>query len=350
MSTRYSSATVTLPSEREILITRAFEAPLELMWEVLTEPRHLLRWWGPPTCPLVACEVDLRVGGSWRYVCREESGEELGWHGTYVEIEAPRRVVSTEVFEGVPDAAALTTMTLTHEGGVTTLRTLVVHESRANRDGHISSGMEPGMQATFDRLDDLLAIADRPAERFRRVAGRFGDRVAEVPASAWERPAPCDGWVARDVVRHLVEWIPGFLRAADVTIVPGPSVDADPAGAWDGLSRQLQALLDDPAESTREFDAGPPGRMTVETAIDRLMTGDILIHTWDLARATGLDETIDAGIAAEMLHGMQPLDEVLRQSGHYGPKVEVADTADDCTKLIAFTGRSPGRAAPAATG
>ncbi len=341
MTTRYGSARVELPSDNEILITRIFDAPLPLVWETLTLPRHLVRWWGPEFCPLVSCEIDLRIGGGWRYVSRDNDGTEFAFYGVYRDIEAPVRIVSTEVFEGFPDAGSVNTMTLTSAGGITTLQTLVVHESKANRDGHIASGMEPGMQSTFNRLDDLLDLSDQPSERFRRVAGRFSDRVNDVSASAWNNPAPCDGWVARDVVRHLVTWIPSFLRSAEIDIVAGPSVDDNPAGAWTNLAGQLQTLLDDPKVSSREFDAGPPGRMTIENAINMLMTGDIVVHTWDLARATGLDESIDSVIATEMLHGMQPIDAMLRRSGHYGPKVTVPDTTDDQTKLIAFTGRNP---------
>ena len=341
MTTNYGSATIALPSDNEILITRNFEAPLSLIWEMLTLPRHLLRWWGPVSCPLVSCEIDLRIGGAWRYVSRDNDGTEYAFHGVYRDIEAPIRIVSTEIFEGFPDAGSVNTMTLAHADGITMLQTLVAHESKANRDGHIASGMEPGMQSTFNRLDELLDLSGRPSERFRRVAGRFSDRVNNVAPSAWNNPAPCDGWVARDVVRHLVTWIPAFLRSAEINIVEGPSVDDDPAGAWANLAEQLQTMLDTPRIAAVEFDAGPPGRMTIENAINMLMTGDIVVHTWDLARATGLDESIDGIIATEMLHGMQPIDAMLRQSGHYGPKVEVPDTADDQTKLIAFTGRTP---------
>jgi uncharacterized protein YndB with AHSA1/START domain len=78
MPTRHGSAVVTLPSDREILITRSFDAPLDLVWQALTEPRHVLRWWGPDWCPLVKCEMDFRVGGTWRYLARDADGNEFG--------------------------------------------------------------------------------------------------------------------------------------------------------------------------------------------------------------------------------------------------------------------------------
>ena len=341
MSTRPGSAVVTLPTDTTILITRSFEAPVALVWETLTTPRHLLRWWGPSWCPLVSCEIDLRVGGSWRYLSKTGDGTELGWHGTYREIAPTHRIVSTEVFEGFPDAESVNTMTLTHVDGVTTLETLVQHASQEFRDGHIASGMEVGMQETFDRLDDLLDRSGSTAERFRRVAGRFTDRAREVAPDAWDNPAPCDGWVARDIVRHMVEWMPGILSNAGVELAPIPSVDDDPVVAWTALADQLQGLLDDPIAAATEIDLGPAGHHTIESGIGMIMLGDVVVHTWDLARATGLDETLDPGIAREMLLGMEPMDEMLRSSGHYGPKVSVPDDADDQTRLIAFTGRDP---------
>jgi uncharacterized protein (TIGR03086 family) len=341
MTTRPSSATVTLPADTDILITRSFEAPRSLVWDALTTPRHLLRWWGPNSCPLVSCEIDFRPGGAWRYVCRDADGAELAWSGVYRAIAAPERIESTEVFEGFPDAESVNTMTLTESDGVTMLQTLVRHKSKANRDGHVQSGMEGGMQQTFNRLDDLLSNAGTTAERFRRVAGRFSDRVDEVPAAAWSNPAPCTGWTARDIVRHLVDWVPSVIGRSGITFTPGPSVDDDPAGAWRQLAGTLQSSLDNPDIAIRIFDAGPPGQLSVETAIGMLVTGDVLIHTWDLAASTGLDPHLDRTIVSEMLVGMQSIDEMLRSSGHYGPKVTVPDDADDQTKLIAFVGRDP---------
>ena len=153
---RHGSAVVTLPSDTEIVITREFDAPAALVFTAWTTPEMVRCWWGYETAPLVVCDIDLRPGGTWRYVSRQPDGAELGWHGEYLEVDAPRRLVSTEVFEGYPDAAAVNTMTLTEVDGTTTMSVLVRHTSKEHRDGHIRSGMERGMQVTLDRLDGLL--------------------------------------------------------------------------------------------------------------------------------------------------------------------------------------------------
>jgi uncharacterized protein (TIGR03086 family) len=180
------------------------------------------------------------------------------------------------------------------------------------------------------------------AERYRRVAARFTARVNEVPEDAWENPAPCDGWVTRDVVRHLVEWIPGFLVGAGGPALPvGPSVDEDPAGAWAALDAGIQALLDDPVASAMQLSHPQAGTHRLDDAIATFFLGDVVVHTWDVARAAGLDETLDAEAVHDMLVGMEPMDAALRASGHYGPRVEVPVDADEQTRLIAFTGRQP---------
>ena len=165
---RHGSATVTLPSEREILITRQFDAPAALIFKAWTTPELVKRWWGFETSEWLVCEIDLRVGGSWRYVTREtQDGHsfEVGFHGEYREIEAPRRIVSTEVFEGFPDpdgdAAALDTVVFDERDGVTTMTITVLHARQEHRDAHINSGMEGGMQISMNRLEDVVAELNR---------------------------------------------------------------------------------------------------------------------------------------------------------------------------------------------
>jgi len=155
--TRHGSAVVTLPSDREILITRVFDAPAALVFRAWTSPELVRRWWSSADAPLVVCDIDLRPGGAWRYVTRYPDGTELGWHGTYLDIDAPTRLVSTETFEGYPDGTAQDTLHLTERDGTTVLTVTVLHTSKENRDGHVASGMEPGLQRSLDRIDEILA-------------------------------------------------------------------------------------------------------------------------------------------------------------------------------------------------
>lgn len=180
------------------------------------------------------------------------------------------------------------------------------------------------------------------ADEHRRIAGEFTATVGGVAPDGWDAPAPPEGWMARDVIRHLTEWFPAFLRSSTGIELPsGPSVDEDPAGAWRAQADAVQALLDDPEASGREYDLPHIGTMSLAQAIDTIYTGDVFLHRWDLARATGQDETLDPEKCEEMLAGMLPMDAALRSSGHYGPRVAVPDDADAQTRLIAFTGRTP---------
>ena len=179
-----------------------------------------------------------------------------------------------------------------------------------------------------------------PAEEHRAVAATFSDRVRGT--ADWDAPAPVDGWTARDVVRHLVEWFPAFLEGgAGIELPAGPSVDDDPVGAWRVQTDAIQALLDDPATADAELSNRHVGVVPLDRAIDMFYTSDVFLHTWDLARATGQDEALDAEKCAVMLAGMEPMDEVLRASGQYGPKVPVPADADVQTRLLGFIGRDP---------
>ena len=185
------------------------------------------------------------------------------------------------------------------------------------------------------------------SERFARVAEGFTARVRAVPEDAWAQPAPCEGWTARDVVRHLVEWLPGpgfLLGTFGVETGRIPSVEQDPAAAWAVVRDTIQRALDDPDVAGHEEDCGPPGRLSLEAAIDMTCTPDVLIHTWDLARATGLDERLDAHEVHHLLVAIESLppavDEAMRSSGQYGPRTAVAAGADEQDRLLAFMGRA----------
>ena len=179
-------------------------------------------------------------------------------------------------------------------------------------------------------------------EEYRTVARGFTERVLGVPEGSWDNPAPCEGWVARDVVRHLVEWFPMFLReGAGVELPTGPSVDVDPVQAWLVHSDGVQALLDHPTTPERTLVDRHVGEIPLDQAVDQFYTSDVFLHTWDLARATGQDERLDPERCNVILEGMLPYDDMLRQSGHYGPRVEVPDDADVQTRLLAFIGRNP---------
>jgi uncharacterized protein (TIGR03086 family) len=138
----------------------------------------------------------------------------------------------------------------------------------------------------------------------------------------------------------MAEWMPSMLAPSGVEFPPGPSPDVDPLGAWEHLDATIQAALDDPDQAALELDM-LMGRFTFEDAVDRFCTGDVFLHTWDLARAAGLDETLDPDEVHDTLVGLEPIDALLRESGHYGPRVPVADDADEQTRLIAFIGRQP---------
>jgi uncharacterized protein YndB with AHSA1/START domain len=149
------TAVVTLPADTEILITREFDAPRHLVYRAWTTPELIKRWWGGDRGECTSAEVDLRVGGRWRYVMVANAGFEVAFHGEYTEVVPDERLVSTEVYEGMPDAAAVNTFTLTEAGGRTTMTLLVKHTCQDHRDAHIASGMEAGMQESMDHLEDV---------------------------------------------------------------------------------------------------------------------------------------------------------------------------------------------------
>jgi uncharacterized protein YndB with AHSA1/START domain len=157
MSTTTSgTAKVTLPADNQILITREFNAPKHLVWKAYTTPELVKRWWAGDKGTVTDVQIDLRPGGRWRYEMQAAGGFEVNFHGEYREVQAPDRLVNTEVFEGIPDAddhAALVTFTLTEKDGRTFMEMLSEYQDRTDRDAVIDSGMESGMQESMDYLE-----------------------------------------------------------------------------------------------------------------------------------------------------------------------------------------------------
>jgi uncharacterized protein YndB with AHSA1/START domain len=155
--TSSGTAKVTLPADEQILITREFDAPRHLVYKAWTTPELVKRWWHANRGKVTLAEIDLRVGGTWRYVSVTEDGFEVAFHGEYREIVPDERIVSTEVYEGAPggEGATLNTLTLTEADGRTTLTVLVQAPSKEIRDAIIDSGMEAGMQDAMDLLEQV---------------------------------------------------------------------------------------------------------------------------------------------------------------------------------------------------
>lgn len=185
-----------------------------------------------------------------------------------------------------------------------------------------------------------MALPTEPGALHRQVAATFTDRVLGV--TDWDVPAPVAGWTARDVVGHLVGWLPGLLAGGAGPSFPiGPSVQEDPVAAWRAQVEGVQSLLDDPATAASPFLHPHLPEQPLATTLSNIYTSDVFMHTWDLSRATGADEQLDADYCEQLLAGMQQMEEVLRSSGQYGPAVPVSPDADVQTRLIGFVGRDP---------
>jgi len=155
-SRQISKMTLTVPSDREIVLTRTFDAPRRLVWEALTRPEHVPQWWGPRGTTMLVDKMDLRPGGAWRFVSRGPDGSEHGFRGEYREIVPPERIVQTFEWEGLPGHISVETLTLEERDGRTTITGTSVFDSVEDRDGMLQSGMETGAAETYDRLEEHL--------------------------------------------------------------------------------------------------------------------------------------------------------------------------------------------------
>ncbi len=147
---------VTLPSDLEISMAREYAAPRSLVFEAWTRREHVVRWWGCGPMTMPVCDIDLRVGGSWRYVLLMPDGEEYGFHGVYREIIPSEHLVHTYIYEEFPDCEAVTTVTFEEHEGITRVTETILHPTVEARDGHLQSGMEEGAGESLQRLAELL--------------------------------------------------------------------------------------------------------------------------------------------------------------------------------------------------
>jgi uncharacterized protein YndB with AHSA1/START domain len=157
MTAKSSEMTVTTPSDREIVLTREFNAPRDLVFEAHSSCEHMSRWWGPRKYETVSCEIDFRPGGKWRMVHRGPDGDEHAFRGEFREISRPDRLVWTFEYEGFPGHISEETLTLDERDGITTLAATAVYASVEDRDGMLQSGMTEGATETWERLDEYLA-------------------------------------------------------------------------------------------------------------------------------------------------------------------------------------------------
>ena len=169
---RHGSAVVELPNDLDVLITRDFDAPIALVFDVLTKPEHMSRWFAPRGCEMKECSIDLRVGGEYHQVFVTDDGTECSFRGTYLEIEPPTRTVETWVFEGRPHLEAVETVELHETDGVTTVAIRLTFRDKASRDEDIQGG-SGGQQESFDKMEDLMReLLDRQGA----VSGNRGGR------------------------------------------------------------------------------------------------------------------------------------------------------------------------------
>jgi uncharacterized protein YndB with AHSA1/START domain len=159
MTATDTTLAVTYPAPTQVLITRDFAAPADMVYRAWTTPELIKRWWNAKRGTVTSAEVDLRVGGRWRYAMTAHGGLEVAFHGEYLEIVPGERIVCTEVYEGAPDATAVNTVTFTPAGGGTRLTILIEHTSQENRDMHVRSGMEDGLRDALDLLAEVAAVS-----------------------------------------------------------------------------------------------------------------------------------------------------------------------------------------------
>jgi uncharacterized protein (TIGR03086 family) len=178
-----------------------------------------------------------------------------------------------------------------------------------------------------------------PRERYARIAAGFGDRVRRISHDAWTQPTPCARWTVREVVGHVVSVHRHVVAGLDASAPPPPATDADLAAAWTAATAEVVAALGDPERAAAPV-TGRFAPMPLEDLVGRLLCSDTIVHTWDVARATGQDERLDPAGVSYAFTMLLPADEAIRGPGSFGPKIEPPTAADEQTRFLCFLGRA----------
>lgn len=173
------------------------------------------------------------------------------------------------------------------------------------------------------------------SDRYDSLSATFAERLALVPADAWSNVAPCEGWTTRDVAKHVIDGHAAFLPGGGLSPLAD---DGDPVAAFATARAAMMAALEDPARASATVES-PMGPMPLEMLVGRIFCTDVLVHTWDLSRAAGIEETIDADACKHAYEGLKPMDAMIRRPGVFGPAVETPEGADAQTTLLTFLGR-----------
>ncbi|MFZ2530177.1 MAG: TIGR03086 family metal-binding protein [Rhodococcus sp. (in: high G+C Gram-positive bacteria)] len=177
-----------------------------------------------------------------------------------------------------------------------------------------------------------------PADHYRDLAAKLTATLGAVPTDRWNAPSPCDDWTARDIVQHIVDTQRDIVTRVGLELPTGPLPESDPVGAWIATRDAMQEILDDPARGNLEYD-GYFGRTTLAATVDTFYTFDLIVHGWDIARATGLDETITEADLDFVESAAAGMGAAIRMDGVCGPVVDVPEDADRTTRVLAYLGR-----------
>jgi uncharacterized protein (TIGR03086 family) len=349
------------PERVDVVVTRVLDAPVAEVWNAWTDPEYVTRWWGPDGFVSPLAEMDVRVGGT-SLVCMSAPGfGEMYNTWRYERIE-PERLIEFVLSFADKDRAILDPASLGIQGVPREVRHVITIEARdthrteltVREFGYLSEQAaelsKAGLEQSLDKMGAFLEHRSMTA-RYHRHADEFERKVAAVRPEQWSNQSPCEKWDARAVVDHIVIMHAAMLRPAGRELSPAPSVAEDPLSAFQAARADVEAVLDDPDQAADECDT-PAGKMTIGQHIDQVVSDDLVLHGWDVARATGQDDTIDPADLERLWAITTAIpDDLMRKYRTpgafgpgievYGPEVDVPESAPLQHRLLGLFGRDP---------